>query len=128
VLGGRVLYGIRVFPAEGSFNLCPADACQTTGGQSLVRSACAVDAPKNGMRVEAFTPPPAIVDAVERIALAAGLDVGGVEYLVDDRDGEPYFYDINALSNFVADATRVVGFDPFERLVDYLIARLDRSG
>jgi hypothetical protein len=33
LLGGRVLYGIRVFPAEGSFNLCPADVCQTTGGQ-----------------------------------------------------------------------------------------------
>jgi hypothetical protein len=78
--------------------------------------------------VASFTPPPAIVDAVERIAFAAGLDVGGVEYLVDDRDGEAYFYDINALSNFVADATRVVGFDPFERLVDYLATRRDRSG
>jgi glutathione synthase/RimK-type ligase-like ATP-grasp enzyme len=128
LLRGRVLYAIRVFPAEGSFNLCPADACQTTGGQSLARSACAVDAPESGLRVEAFTPPPAIIDAVERIAFAAELDVGGVEYLVDDRDGEAYFYDINALSNFVADPTRVVGFDPFERLVDYLHARLDRSG
>jgi len=127
VLGGRVLYGIRVFPGERGFNLCPADVCQTTGGQPLVRSACALDAPKNGMQVEAITPPPAIVDAAERIALAAGLDVGGVEYLIDDRDGEAYFYDINALSNFVADATRVVGFDPFERLVDYLLARRDAS-
>jgi glutathione synthase/RimK-type ligase-like ATP-grasp enzyme len=128
VLRGRVLYAIRVFAAEGSYNLCPADACQTADGRSLVRTACAVDAPRNGMRVEAFTPPPAIVDAVERIALAAGLDVGGVEYLVDDRDGEASFYDINALSNFVADPLRVVGFDPFESLVDYLLARLDRSG
>ena len=34
----------------------------------------------------------------------AGIDVGGIEYLVDDRDGKHYFYDINALSNFVADA------------------------
>src|SRR5512144_650396 len=32
VLGGRVLYGINVHPAAGSFDLCPADACQTTGG------------------------------------------------------------------------------------------------
>ncbi len=30
------------------------------------------------------------------------------------------YYDINALSNFVADAVNVVGFDPHERLVDYL--------
>jgi hypothetical protein len=42
---------------------------------------------------------------------------------VDDRDGQSYFYDINALSNFVADAPRVIGFDPFARLVDYLVER-----
>jgi hypothetical protein len=64
--------------------------------------------------------PPEIVAQVERIMAAAHIDVGGVEYLVDERDGQRYFYDINALSNFVADAPRVVGFDPFSRLVDYL--------
>ena len=53
-LGTRYLYAINVYPAEG-FNLCPADVCQTTDGQDLVRGACAVDAPKNGMRVEGFT-------------------------------------------------------------------------
>ena len=35
-------------------------------------------------------------------------------------DGRPYFYDINALSNFIADAPRVLGFDPFARLADWL--------
>jgi hypothetical protein len=124
-LGGRYLYGINVYPAEG-FNLCPADVCQTTDGQALVRGACAVDAPKNGMRVEGTTPPAEIIAQVERIAQRVKLDVGGIEYFVDDRDGRHYFYDINALSNFVADAPRVVGFDPFERLVDYLIARTGR--
>jgi hypothetical protein len=49
--------------------------------------------------------------------------VGGIEYLVDDRDGRHYFYDVNALSNFVADAPNVIGFDPFARLVDYLEVR-----
>lgn len=126
VLGGRYLYGIRVFPAPGSFDLCPADACQTKDGQELVRNACAVDAPKNGLRVEGYTPPPDVVADIERIAHHVGLDVGGIEYLIDDRDGGRYVYDINALSNFVADGTRVVGFDPFERLVDYLEARLQR--
>jgi hypothetical protein len=43
--------------------------------------------------------------------------------MIDQRDGRHYFYDINALSNFVADARNVVGFDPFERLVDYIVAR-----
>ena len=47
---------------------------------------------------------------------AADIEIGGVEYMIDDRDGQRYYYDINALSNFVADAPRVIGFDPFARL------------
>jgi hypothetical protein len=125
VLGRKFLYGIRVFPAAGSFDLCPADACQTKEGRELVRSACAIDAPKNGLRVEGYTPPAEIIADIERIAAHVELDVGGIEYLIDDRDGRKYVYDINALSNFVADAPNVIGFDPFERLVDYLAARLD---
>jgi hypothetical protein len=123
VLNGSFLYAINVYPAEGSFNLCPADICQTTDGQQLQRSTCAVDAARNGMRVEGFTPPREIVRQVEAIAARVKLDVGGIEYLIDDRDGQHYFYDINALSNFVADARNVIGFDPFARLVDYLALR-----
>lgn len=122
-LGGKYLYAINVYPATGSFDLCPADACQTTDGVELVRGACAVDAPKTGLRVEAATPSAEIIAQVEEIARATNLDVGGIEYLVDDRDGKHYFYDVNALSNFVADAENVIGFDPFVRLVDYLAAR-----
>jgi hypothetical protein len=40
----------------------------------------------------------------------------------DARDGQLYYYDVNALSNFVADAPNVIGFDPFVRLADYLEA------
>jgi hypothetical protein len=126
-LGGEYLYAIHVHPAVGSFDLCPADACQTATGVELVRGACAVDAPRSGLRVEAAHPPAEIVRQVEAISRAAGLDVGGVEYLVDDRDGRHYFYDVNALSNFVADAPNVIGFDPWVRFVDYLEARAGLS-
>ena len=51
---------------------------------------------------------------------AADMEIGGVEFMIDDRDGRRYYYDINALSNFVADAPRVIGFDPFQKLADYL--------
>ena len=122
-LGGELLYAIDVFPAAGSFDLCPADICQTTSGESLSRAACALDAPKNGMRVEAAKPPREIIEQVERISRAVQLDIGGVEYLIDDRDGKHYFYDINALSNFVADAPRVVGFDPWQNFVDFIERR-----
>ena len=62
-----------------------------------------------------------LIAAAEAIARTAGLDVGGVEYLVDDRDGVPRFYDVNALSNFVARPLEVLGWDPHDRLVEHLI-------
>jgi len=122
-LGGKYLYAIKVYPAVGSFDLCPADACQTASGVELVRGACAVDAPKTGLRVEGYEPPREIIEQVEAISRRAQLDVGGIEYLIDDRDGKHYFYDVNALSNFVADPVNVVGFDPWVKLVDYLVSR-----
>jgi hypothetical protein len=126
-LNGKFLYAINVYPATGSFDLCPADACQTTNGVELVRGACAIDAPKTGLRVEGVRPSDAIIAEVEAIAQAAQLDVGGIELLVDDRDGRHYYYDINALSNFVADAPNVVGFDPWIPLVDALQRRAGPS-
>jgi len=119
-LGGKYLYAIKVFTTGDTFNLCPADICQTTDGVELTRMACPVDAPRSGLRVEAFEPPRDVIRSVERIVQAAQIDVGGVEYIIDDRDGSLLYYDINALSNFVADATRVIGFDPHARLVDFL--------
>jgi len=119
-LNGKYLYAIKVFTSGESFNLCPADICQTTDGVELVRAACPGDAPHSGLQVEAYTPPDDVIEAVERIVQAAQIDVGGVEYIIDDRDGSLLYYDINVLSNFVADAPRVIGFDPHARLVDFL--------
>jgi hypothetical protein len=119
-LGGRYLYAIRVYAEPGHFDLCPADICQKVDGAELERTACPVDAPKNGLRVESYEPPSEIVRQVESLIAAARIDVGGVEYVVDARDGRHYFYDINALSNFVADSPQVVGFDAYERLAEFL--------
>jgi biotin carboxylase len=120
VLGYKYLYAINVYSSGESFNLCPADICQSTDGVELARGACPVDAPKNNLRVERADPEAEIINDVERIMRAADIEIGGVEYMIDDRDGQRYYYDINALSNFVADAPRVIGFDPFLKLADYL--------
>jgi len=122
-LGGQFLYAIKVFTTGESFNLCPADICQRADGVELVRSACPIDAPKTGLKVEGYMPPPGVIAACEKIVQTAGIDVGGIEYMTDDRDGSLAYYDVNALSNFVADAKNVIGFDPFARLVDYLEQR-----
>jgi len=150
VLDDRFLYAIKVFPNPAAgFNLCPADICQTDGVISGVvapvvrvepgaRTApaaqpssaldlCPVDLPRTNLRVEGYTPPQEIITNVLRIATAAGIDVGGIEYLISERDGRLYFYDINVLSNFVTDAPGVVGFDPVPVFVDYLMERAARG-
>ena len=124
-LAGNYLYAIKVYTNGESFNLCPADICQTTSGVELLRNACALDAPKNGLKVEGFTPSPSIIELVETIVRHCQLDVGGIEYIIDDRDGDVLYYDINALSNFVADAVNVIGFNPHSRLVDFLEEQIE---
>ncbi|HCT62125.1 MULTISPECIES: ATP-dependent carboxylate-amine ligase [Acidobacterium] len=122
VLNGKYLYAIKVHITGETFDLCPADICRTPTGIELNRAACALDAPKTGISVEGYTPPPQVVADVERIMAHAGIELGGIEYITDDRDGQRLYYDVNALSNFVADGPRVIGFDPFVKLVDWLEA------
>ena len=122
VLNGKYLYAIKVHITGETFDLCPADICRTAAGTDLNRAACALDAPKSGITVEAFTPPSDAIADVEEIMKHSGIDIGGIEYLTDLRDGQRYYYDTNALSNFVADGPNVIGFDPFARLVDWLEA------
>ena len=114
-LGGRFLYAIEVESGGDSFDLCPADACVAEPGRAAIK-------------MTAVTPAAELIDAAERIAQAVRLDVGGIEVMIDDRDGTPLFYDINALSNFVADPLDVLGWDPHERLVDYVEAAIARKG
>ncbi|HEY0458954.1 MAG TPA: hypothetical protein VGC97_07345 [Pyrinomonadaceae bacterium] len=123
-LGGKFLYALKIYPQGENFNLCPAEVCQTENQSAA--EICLTDAPKTGLKIEAFTPPPEIIETVERIVAAGKIDVGGVEYLTDERTGDSLFYDINALSNFVADAENIVGFNPHENLVDFLEKELEK--
>jgi RimK-like ATP-grasp domain len=113
ILGDRFLYAIKMRLLPGGFNLCPADYCELPGIADGVSG--------RGLPIERFDPPAELVEDAKRIISAAGMDLGGVEYLVSARDRLPYFYDVNALSNFVANAPEVVGFDPFVDLVDLIL-------
>jgi ribosomal protein S6-L-glutamate ligase RimK-like protein len=115
ILDGRFLYAIRLLLMPGSFNLCPADYCELPGIADGVSG--------RGLPVENCEPPAEVIDDAIRILGAAGMDLGGVEYLVNARTGIATFYDVNALSNFVANAPDVIGFDPFVQLVDLIAAR-----
>ncbi|MEE8376238.1 MAG: hypothetical protein V3S26_07965 [Acidimicrobiia bacterium] len=116
ILGGKFLYAIKLQLQPGSFNLCPADYCDPAQSNADVSDL-----------VSGYVPPAHLIEEAARIIGATDADLGGVEYLVNDLDGEAYFYDINALSNFVADAPNVVGFDPFVHLVDFIEDRARRQ-
>jgi len=134
VMDGKFLYAIRIYPpAQGGFNLCPADICQEDAASGSAQEGdagpdfafCpASESTRRTMHIEGYTPPQEVIDSVLRIAREASLDIGGVEYLVNDRDSEVYYYDINALSNFVTDAPKIVGFDPFPLFADFIEAKM----
>ena len=124
-LGGELLYAMRV-KTHGRFNLCPSPVCNPDEGES----ACAVpDEPVSAAPPVEFVPFPDVpADAVRvatQIVRAARLDVGGIEYL-ETPDGRRVFYDINANSNLRPSVAAAFGFDPFERVVDYLVTQLRR--
>jgi hypothetical protein len=77
--------------------------------------------------MKAIQPSAELVAAAEAVARAAHLDVGGLEVMIDDRDGVARYYDLNALSNFVARPLEVLGWDPHERLVDHLVSVIEAA-
>ena len=125
-LDGELLYAMRVV-THGRFNLCPSPVCNPDDDST---GACELptEAPIAAPPVE-FYPFPEVpkdaVDTARRIARAAGLDVGGIEYL-DTLDGRRVFYDINANSNLRPSVAAAFGFDPFERVVDFLEGQVGR--
>lgn len=121
VLGGRLLYAIRIVRPADDFNLCPADLCATptVAAPSPVVPVCGVSA----LHISRVDPPAAVIEQAVALARAASIDIGGIEYLVGRDDGQVYFYDVNATSNFVANAPDVLGFDPFHDFADYITRR-----
>ena len=122
-LGGELLYAMRVI-SHGAFNLCPSETCNPVSGEGH----CAVPETKPAKPVE-FHPypevPAAAVAAGKKIMSAGGLDVGGIEYL-EAAGGRLVFYDVNANSNLRVPIGQAFGFDPFERVVDYLLSQIPR--
>ena len=121
-VGGELLYAMRVV-THGRFNLCPSPVCNPEDGEGI----CEVPAADLAVEPPEFYPFPEVpqdaVDIAKRIVREVGLDVGGIEYL-ETSEGRRVFYDINANSNLRPSVAATFGFDPFERVVDYLVREL----
>jgi glutathione synthase/RimK-type ligase-like ATP-grasp enzyme len=117
-LGGELLYAMRV-KTHGRFNLCPSPVCNPDDGDGVCEvPEVGVAAPPVEFYPYAEVPRDA-VETAARIVRATRLDVGGIEYL-ETPDGRRVFYDINANSNLRPSVAAAFGFDPFERVVDFL--------
>jgi glutathione synthase/RimK-type ligase-like ATP-grasp enzyme len=121
-LGGELLYAMRVI-THGRFNLCPSPVCNPDDSAGV----CEVPEAQTATAPVEFVPylevPRDAIETAKRIVSAARLDVGGIEYLESD-DGRRVFYDINANSNLRPSVASAWGFDPFERVVDFLVGQL----
>jgi hypothetical protein len=124
-LGGELLYAMRVV-SHGRFNLCPAPVCNP---DTTDASACDTSSEQRAAPPVEFYPYPDVpAQAVawgKRIMAAGQLDVGGIEYL-EAADGRLIFYDLNANSNLRPSIAQAFGFDPFERVVDFLVREMKR--
>lgn len=122
LLGGRLLYAMRVV-SHGRYNLCPSPVCNPDDDADPT---CAVPAKTTAAPVEFYPYPELPAAALEqalRIASAIGMDVGGIEYL-ENAEGQRFFYDINANSNLRPSIAQTYGFDPFDRVAEFLADQL----
>jgi hypothetical protein len=129
-IGGKVIYAMKVLTV-GTFNLCPSETCDLQREEPS--AARATDVPDycpasaaSGVTFELYTHlPQEVIRAVEKIVEAAGLECGGVEYVVD-HTGQWYIYDINALSILRASFKEEYSIDGWGQVADFFIAEYSK--
>jgi len=113
-IGGRFLYAVQVDTSLG-FELCPADACAVDGGAPVPEFTI----------VDAIDPD--LQDRYERFLAANGIEVAGIEFVVDE-DGNIFTYDINTNTNYNPGAEARAGRSGMGALARFLgdeLARLE---
>lgn len=125
MMGGKLLYPMRVV-THGRFNLCPSPVCNPAEGEE--GGVCSLPMPE--VAPVEFYPFPEVpeeaVNTAKRLMDAAGIDIGGVEYL-ETEDGRRVFYDVNANSNLRPSVAQTFGFDPFDRVAEWLEGKIEAT-
>lgn len=120
-IDGKVVYAMKVF-TQGTFNLCPSNTCDMRrASQPAEDLGYCVATPATDVRFELYENPPTdVVEAIERLVKEAGIECGGIEYVVGS-DGKWYIYDINALSILRGSFKEEYGIDGLGMLADFFI-------
>ena len=118
-IGGRFHYAVRVDVSAGSFELCPAEACEIPGA-----SAAQVDP---FIRREEITAESPIVRRLETLLSQLDIDIAGIEF-IETTDGRQVVYDVNTNTNYnpgVEDAERSAGRPAaVDRIAEFLSEEL----
>ncbi|WP_144765696.1 RimK family alpha-L-glutamate ligase [Curtobacterium sp. 9128] len=101
-VGGEFVYAVRVDTSAGSFELCPADACEVPQTQTIAGAVCEVpgtDAPSAfSVRTEVTADHP-LVQQLRTFLAEQRITIAGVEFM-ETTDGRHVVYDINTNTNY----------------------------
>ena len=134
--GGTFVYAVRVDTSAGSFELCPADACQVDfsalavcavpGSESAADAQAAADegtAPfRERFDIDATDP---LIVKLEAFLAAHGIEVAGVEF-IEKADGTPVVYDVNTNTNYNSDVEAITKRSARLALARFLGAELEK--
>ncbi len=102
-VGGEFVYAVRVDTSAGSFELCPADACEVP--QVIAGAVCDVPgveapgAPAAFSLREEVTAEHPLVQRLRTFLADQGIQIAGVEFM-ETTDGRTVVYDINTNTNY----------------------------
>lgn len=115
-IGGTLHYAVKVDISGGSFELCPAEACEVPSENE------AVVAPPQFQRRHEITGETPLIAKLTRLLDDLNITIAGVEF-IETADGRQVVYDINTNTNYNPDvesaeqeagrlpaARRIVGF------------------
>ncbi len=126
-VGGKFIYAVNVF-SGGSFELCPADACNVDFAEFCPAGSNEAPAPVEapGPRFEISDAPDlALAAKLEEVLAENGIEVAGIEY-IRRPDGTPVVYDINTNTNYNAAAEEAAAVDAggMEKIAEFLTDEL----
>ncbi|HEY9044255.1 MAG TPA: hypothetical protein VIN08_00080 [Ohtaekwangia sp.] len=78
------------------------------------------------VKSDVYTPSLEIVNAIEKVAHAALLDTGSIEYIVDRKTNKVYFYAIRPHTSVYGTGVEGLEFNPFDHVTHYLEQRLQK--
>jgi len=129
-VGGKLLYALRIY-SGGSFELCPADVCETDlqGFCPANSNTRATDERAPGPRFEVQRDHDEVLARrLEGFLEQHGIEIAGVEF-IRRPDGTPVIYDINTNTNYNSAAENAAKIDVggMAHIAGFLSAELDAS-